>query len=262
MLFWLKKALTLPFLPLSFALFTGALGSALLWTKRQKLGRALVTVSVLSLAIFSNKGIASLLISPLETRYAPIPEARTATNLPATIAACQTIVILGGGHSDTNELSRVNQLSTSALSRLAEGVRLAHLIPSAKLIVSGYNGPKRLPHAQILAEAAMSLGIAPERIIRFDETRDTDDEAQELARCLGPEPFLLVTSAWHMPRSMALCEKAGLQPIPAPADFKQRPGEQNAANSFLTWDLGALENSTKAIHERLGFFWAYLRSRT
>lgn len=261
MLFWLKKTLTVPFLPLYFALFTGALGSALLWTKRQKLGRALVTASALSLAVFANKGIALLLLGSLETRYAPIPEARSITHLPAQIAACRTIVILGGGHSDTTELSRVNQLSSSALGRLAEGVRLAHLIPGATFIVSGYNGEKTLSHAQILAEAAVSLGIAPERIIRFDETRDTDDEAQELARRLGQEPFLLVTSAWHMPRSMALCEAAGLHPIPAPSDFRQRPGEQNAANPFLSWDVGALETSTKAIRERLGFFWAQLRGR-
>lgn len=261
MLFWLKKALTVPFLPLYFALFTGAFGSALLWTKRQKLGRALVTASVLSLAAFANKGVALLLLGSLETRYAPIPEARATTNLPPSIAACRTIVVLGGGHSDTVELSRVNQLSPSALSRLAEGVRLAHLMPSAKLIVSGYNGEKTLSHAQILTEAAVSLGIAPDRIIRLDETRDTDDEAQELARRLDQEPFLLVTSAWHLPRSMALCEKAGLRPLPAPADFRQRPGEQNASNPFLSWDLGALETSTKAIHERLGIFWARLRGR-
>ena len=261
MLFWLKKALTAPFLPLYFALFTGAFGSILLWTKRQKFGRALVTASALSLAIFSNKGVALLLLGSLETRYAPIPEAHTATNLTAQIAACRTIVVLGGGHSDTTELSRVNQLSSSSLGRLTEAVRLAHLLPEAKLIVSGYNGPKTLSHAQILAEAAVSLGIAPERIIRLDNTRDTDDEAQELARRLGHEPFLIVTSAWHMPRSMALCEHAGLHPIAAPADFRQRPGEQNTASPFLSWDLGALEISTKAIHERLGFFWAHLRGR-
>jgi uncharacterized SAM-binding protein YcdF (DUF218 family) len=107
----------------------------------------------------------------------------------------------------------------------------------------------------------MSLGLAPERIVRLDTTRDTDDEAQELARRLGAEPFLLVTSAWHMPRSMALCEKAGLHPIAAPADFMLRP-EADAGWNLLAWDLGALERSTKAIHERLGLLWARLRGQT
>jgi uncharacterized SAM-binding protein YcdF (DUF218 family) len=260
MLFWLKKVITVPFLPLYFVLCTGLLGSLLLWTKRQKLGRALVTASVLSLMIFANKGVALLLLAPLETRYAAIPEARATSDLPAPVTTCRTIMVLGGGHSDTTELSRVNQLSTAALSRLAEAVRLARLLPDAKLIVSGYNGPDHPSHAQILAEAALSLGVAPERIIRLDKTRDTDDEAQELARLVGHEPFLLVTSAWHLPRAMALCKRAGLNPIAVPADFMLRPGTDTGWE-LVAWDLGALERSTKAIHERLGLLWARLRSR-
>jgi uncharacterized SAM-binding protein YcdF (DUF218 family) len=260
MLFWLKKALTVPFLPLYFALCTGLLGSGLLWTKRQKLGRALVTAAALSLLIFSNKGVALLLLSPLESRYAPIPETESNADLPATVTACRAIVVLGGGHSDTPQLSRVNQLSSSALSRLAEAVRLARLLPEATLIVSGNNGPDHPSHAQILAEAARSLGVAPERIVRLDDTRDTEDEALELARRLGHTPFLLVTSAWHLPRSMVLCENAGLRPVPAPADFMVRPGADTGWG-LVTWDLGALERSTKAIHERLGLFWVRLRGQ-
>lgn len=261
MLFWLKKLLTLPFLPLYFTLIVGTAGVILLLcTKRQKLARVLVTIAVLALASFANKGVALLLIAPLENQYAAIPEARATADLPPSIIACRAVVVLGGGHSDSPGLSRVNQLSTSALARLTEGVRLARLLPDAKLIVSGYNGPRQFSHAQILAEAAQSLGVANTRIIRFDQTRDTDDEAQELARQLGREPFLLVTSAWHMPRAMALCEKAGLHPIAAPADFMLRPGADTGWD-LVAWDLGALERSTKAIHERLGLFWAHLRGR-
>ena len=258
MLFWLKKALTLPFLPLYFSLFAGLIGTVLLWSKRQKTGRVLVTAAVLTLVVFTNKGVALLLLAPLETQYAAIPEAQVARNLPVQVLACHTIVVLGGGHSDTTELSRVNQLSTSSLSRLTEAVRLARLLPDAKLIVSGYNGPNHLSHAQILAEAALSLGVAPDRIVRLDTTRDTDDEARELAQRLKGEPFLLVTSAWHMPRAMALCEKVGSHPVAAPADFMLRPGADTGW-SLLAWDIGALERCTKAIHERLGLLWARLR---
>lgn len=259
MMFWLKKALTVPFMPLYFTLIVGLVGLVLLfWSQRQKLGRTLVTLALASMAVFSNKGIARFLIVPLENQYTAIPEVRTAADLPPTAKECRYIVVLGGGHSDSPSLSRVNQLSSSALSRLVEGVRLAHLLTHAQLIVSGYNGPHQLSHAQILAEAAQSLGVAPSRIVRLDNTRDTDDEAQALVREVGSQPFLLVTSAWHMPRAMALCQKAGLHPIAAPADFMLRPGADEGRN-LLAWDLGALERSTKAIHERLGLFWAKLR---
>lgn len=261
MLFWLKKTLTIPFLPLSFVLLVGIAGLVLLfWTRRQKLGRWLITVALLALAVFSNKGVARFLIAPLESQYTAVPEARIASDLPPAIHACRFVVVLGGGHGDSPQLSRVNQLSSSALGRLTEGVRLAYLLPEAKLVVSGYNGPREFSHAQILAEAAQSLGIAPARIVRFDQTRDTDDEAQAILREIGPQPFLLVTSAWHMPRAMALCKKAGLNPIAAPADFMERENREENW-TFVAWDISALERSTKAIHERLGFFWAKLRNR-
>lgn len=261
MLFWLKKTLTIPFLPLYFVLLAGFAGLVLLFcTRRQKLGRAFVALALFALAVFSNSGVAQFLIAPLENQYAAIPEARAANDLPPTANVCRFIVVLGGGHGDAPQLSRLSQLSPSALGRLTEGVRLAYLLPEAKLIVSGYNGPRELSHAQILADSAQSLGIAPARIVRFDNTRDTDDEAQAILREIGPQPFLLVTSAWHMPRAMALCKKAGLNPIAAPADFMER-GRLDESCSFLAWDIGALERSTKAIHERLGLFWAKMRKR-
>lgn len=257
MLFWLKKVLTLPFLPLNFALLAGLIGLCLLFfSKRRLLGRGLLLAAVAALAAFSNKGIALLLIRPLESHYPALP----ASPLPPQTEGCRAIVVLGGGHSDSPEMSSVNQLSSSALARLAEGIRLARQLPRARLIVSGYNGPNRLTHAQVLANAAESLGMDPARITRFDDTRDTDDEAQAIRRELGPQPFLLVTSAWHMPRAMALCEKAGLHPVPAPADFMFKPGADSNW-SLLTFDLGALERSTKAIHERLGLLWARLNNR-
>ncbi|MFT3870100.1 MAG: ElyC/SanA/YdcF family protein [Nibricoccus sp.] len=261
MLFWLKKTLTIPFLPLYFTLLVGFAGLVLLfWTRRQKLGRGLLTLALLALAVFSNKGIARLLIAPLENQYAAIPEARSPSDLPSAARACRFIVVLGGGHGDSQKLSRLSQLSPSALGRLTEGVRLAHLLPEAKLVVSGYNGPVEFSHAQILAESAQSLGIVPGRIVRFDNTRDTDDEAQAIFREIGSQPFLLVTSAWHMPRAMALCKKAGLNPVAAPSDFMERDNREEIG-LFVAWDMGALERSTKAIHERLGFFWAKLRKR-
>jgi uncharacterized SAM-binding protein YcdF (DUF218 family) len=59
---------------------------------------------------------------------------------------------------------------------------------------------------------------------------------------------------------MALCENAGLRPVPAPADYMVRPGAETGWG-LVTWDLGALERSTKAIHERLGLLWVRLRGR-
>ena len=262
MLFWLKKTLTLPFLPLPFALAAGVAGILLLRTRRwERAGKRLVTAAILALLVFSNKGVARLLIGPLEARHPAAPEAASTRDLPPALAACRHVVVLGGGHGESPALSRVNELVPAALARLAEAIRILRLLPpDTQLIVSGHGGFDQISHAQILAEAAISLGVAPDRILRMDEPRDTEDEANSIRRRLGDTPFALVTSAWHMPRAMSLCAGAGLHPVACPADFMLKPGAERGL-ALLQCDLAALDRSTKAIREYLGLLWTTLRGR-
>ena len=258
MLFELKKLATIPFLPLYFALLTGCVGFAFLWMKEEKRwARLFVGLSLASLALFSNHAVAGLLARSLESKYAAIPDFHRADEVPYALRPCVAIVVLGGGHADAPSLSRVNQLSSSSLSRIAEAVRLARWLPHAKLIVSGHHTAE-LSHAQVLGEAAVSLGVDPTRIVRMDEPRDTEDEISELSRRVGSAPVALVTSAWHMPRAMEFCHHYKVNAIPCPADFLEKP-EPGARNGSTVWELESLERSTKAIHERLGLLWLKLR---
>ena len=75
-----------------------------------------------------------------------------------------------------------------------------------------------------MARIAELLGVKPQDIVLESDSRDTADEAEIIAKMIGRERFILVTSAAHMPRSMALFKKRGLQPIPAPTDFLVREG--------------------------------------
>jgi uncharacterized SAM-binding protein YcdF (DUF218 family) len=263
MFFWPKKILTLLVLPLHFALIVGGIGAALLLLRRrEKLARGLVCAAIAVLAISSNKGVAAWLIAPLESRYPAVPELRAGGPLPADLAACRAVVVLGGGHGESTMLSRVNQLSPFAVTRLAEAIRLLRMLPpETRLVVSGHAGENKTTHAQVLAEAAISLGVASERIVRLDTPRDTADEAAAIRAELGEVPFALVTSAWHLPRAMALCRGAGLRPVACPADFMLKPGADRGAG-LLLFDLGSLERSTKAIRERVGLIWARLRGAT
>ena len=262
MLFWLKKLATVPFLPLYFTLLAGITGAALLWRpRRRNLGRSLVCVALLILLTFSNHGVSDLLLRPIERHYPAIPETASGNELPSELKPCVAIVVLGGGHADSPGLSRVNQLSNSALSRIAEAVRLSRLLPTAKFVVSGHH-KESLSHAQVLGEAAVSLGVAPERILRLDDPRDTEDEINELARRFGRTSIALVTSAWHMPRAMQLCQSAGVNAVPCPADFMSKPEAESATTiTFLFWDLESLERSTKAVHEHLGALWLKVRGK-
>jgi len=260
MLFELKKLATVPFLPLYFALFTGVVGLLLLWLKEEKRwGRFFIGLSVGSLALFSNHAAASFLVRPLENRYTPMPEFHRAEDVPVMLRSCVAIVVLGGGHADAPTLSRVNQLSSSSLSRVAEAVRLSRWLPNAKLIVSGHHTAE-LSHAQVLGEAEVSLGVNPWRIERMDDPRDTEDEISELSRRVGNAPVALVTSAWHMPRAMELCRHFKVNAIACPADFLEKP-EPAAPMGYDVWELESLERSTKAVHEYLGLLWLKLRGK-
>ena len=82
-----------------------------------------------------------------------------------------------------------------------------------------------MPEAEVMARIAVLLGVKPQDIRLETDSRDTADEAEIIAKMIGREKFILVTSAAHMPRSMALFRKRGLQPIPAPADFLVREAQ-------------------------------------
>jgi uncharacterized SAM-binding protein YcdF (DUF218 family) len=231
------------------------------WTKRARLGRALLITGLALLMLFSNKFVSRWLIRPMEQRYPPMPEFVAGAPLPAELAGCRFVVVLGGGNG-LGPGSANNLLSTSALSRIVEGVRLVHALPGAKLIVSGPGDVAKGPtHAEVLARTAEMLGIARERILKIENGRDTEEEAQAVRRLAGTSRVAVVTSAWHLPRAVALFRSAGIDPVPCPADFTFHPDDAVHFHDFL-WEIESLERSTWAMRERIGYLWIWLRGKT
>ncbi len=261
MLFALKKFVSYFLMPLQFSLGLILVGAILGFaTRRVRLGRILVLIGVGLLLVLSHKQVGMALLYPLESRYPAIPDVARGAPVPADLAACRAVVVMGGGHSDTPGLAASHRLSTSALARVVEGARLAHLVPKARVICSGPGQPGYASHAAVLAGAATSLGVDPGRIDLIADARDTEEEAAALARRFGAEPIAVVTSAWHMPRTVALLRRHGLNVLPCPADFTARPNPDFRWNDW-TCDLTGLERSTKAVYEYLGITWAKLRGR-
>lgn len=262
MLFWLKKFISIWLMPIAFCIVAIVAGLLLLrFQKRPRLGRALVVGGVILLMLFSNDLFSRLLIGPLERRYPAIPEIAAGSPLPPRLAGCQFVIVLGSGNGHTPGLSANNLLSRSALARVVEAVRLLQLLPAAKLVVSGPGDGRSAPHATVLGRTALQLGIARDRIVYIDTARDTEEEMHAVRRLVGAAPFALVTSAWHMPRSMALFRGAGLDPVPCPTDFTTHTHDPfNVEDVF--WDIASLERSTWAVRERIGYLWIWLRGKT
>lgn len=262
MLFWLKKFIAFWLMPLPFCGTAMLAGLVLMrWTKRGRLGRALLVTGLGLLLLFSNKFVSRWLIVPLERRYPPVPEFVAGAPLPADLAACRYVVVLGGGNG-LGPGSANNLLSTNALSRIVEAVRIVRALPEARLIVSGPGDTTKGPtHADVLARTAETLGVARERILKIETGRDTEEEAHAVRQLVGDSRLAVVTSGWHLPRAVALFHSVGLQPLPCPADFTCHPEDAIHFNDFL-WDIDSLERSTWAVRERIGYLWITLRGKT
>jgi uncharacterized SAM-binding protein YcdF (DUF218 family) len=261
-MFLLKKIVASFLYPVSLCLEILILGLFFLWaTRSPRRGKILVTLGTVFLLLFSLPVIASQFLTPLESRYPALLHPEAVNWGQTSQTSPKWIVVLGGGHVSDPRLPATSQISEAALARLVEGVRLYKALPGSKLIFSGGIVFDPVPEAAVMARIAMLLGVKPQDIRLESDSRDTAQEAQNIAKMIGKEKFILVTSAAHMPRTLALFKKRGLEPIPAPTNFLVRVGRHPASLEDLFPDSASLQGVRVAIHEYLGLAWAWLRGQ-
>jgi uncharacterized SAM-binding protein YcdF (DUF218 family) len=249
--YYLKKIISFFLMPVPLLLALLALS---------RLGRWILLANFAALLIASNMTFSRLILSPLEFRYAAIPEINSPADIPADLAECTAIIVLGSGHSDDPALAASTKLCESALGRIVEGVRIARSLPQAMLITSGPSEGDRESHGSVLSRCAQLMGVSAQRIRVIDSAHDTHDEVMQVKQIVKHGKVALVTSAFHMPRAVALFRKQGLDVVPCPADYK---GKRSPVFSFLNnlWDADSLSRTTIAVHEYLGIIWSRLRGQ-
>jgi uncharacterized SAM-binding protein YcdF (DUF218 family) len=257
----LKKLISAFLMPMPICMALLVAGLALLWfTARQRAARILLTVGVGLLALITFNPLASLVVRSLEG-YRPLlgPGANPADPLQARARQARFIVVLGGWHADTADLPPNSQLGTSTLARLVEAVRLKRQLPAARLVLSGGFGGHGVTHADVLAGAAELLGIARGDLLLERHTFDTGDEAKMIHEIVRDAPFILVTSAGHLPRAVRLFRKQGMDPLPSPSDFSAPELGFSLRGLFPGGrGVGAFEYAT---HEYLGMLFHRLRGQ-
>ncbi|PHQ81260.1 MAG: envelope biogenesis factor ElyC [Coxiella sp. (in: Bacteria)] len=252
--FTLKKVIGSLLLPLPIALSLLVIGLLFFWFSRKKIVAGyFLSAGVLVLLVFSFGLIPTTLLNTLEDRYQPI------TTLPTNI---HKIVVLGGGVRRNTNAPPNTQLSSASLSRLIEGVRLYRLYAekhqAETLVLSGGRVFGRPAEAGIMQNIAVILGVKPTDIVLEAGSRDTAEEAKYLKQQLSTQPFLLVTSAYHMPRAIAIFKRLGLHPIAAPSQYITERGKRDF--SYYVPNSKYLVMDDIAIHEYLGQLWAKLHS--
>lgn len=216
MFVFLSKFLPLWFYPLGFIWLLLIL--YLVLSRKQVQGRSfrwIVMLVVILIFLLGNRWTPALLTKSLEWRYFP----------PSAFPSESTVVLLGGG-TESQQYPRQMAEVNGAGDRVLYAAKLYQSGIANQIILSGGNiewaGSRTTTPAQDMAEILMMVGVPEEVLILQNQSRNTAEDTQysaEILRQQKVEEIILVTSASHMMRSVALFEKEGFVVIPAPADY-------------------------------------------
>ncbi|MDE2602550.1 MAG: YdcF family protein [Bradyrhizobium sp.] len=217
MFFFLSKIVGPWLLPTNFLIGAGLLGVALLATRYARAGRRLMVFAILMFAIAGFSPLGNWLLYPLEQRFPPWNAGR---------GAPYGIIVLGGSIDADLSAAHDGAVVRSAADRIIAAAALARRYPDAHVIFSGGSGnlisndAREADYAGALFE---SLGVDKARLTMERRSRNTQENAEfskALAATTSGERWLLVTSAYHMPRSIGLFRKAGFAVEAYPVDWR------------------------------------------
>lgn len=257
MFFTLSKVLGFFALPTNFLISLGLLGIILLFTRVTRMASWLIVTSVVLLAIAGLSPLGNVLILPLEQRFPPWDPSRGPPD---------GIVMLGGVIMPQVSLQRGSIAFEEGAARFVATVELARRYPNARIVISG--GSSSLiyddgPEAGVAVREFEALGIPHDRISAEEQSRNTIENAVFSRLIANPQPgerWILVTSAFHMPRAIAVFRAADF-PIEAyPVDYRTR-GPIDAVRPFDVMSIG-LRRTDTALHEWLGLLGYRLTGKT
>lgn len=242
--------------PLSLALLLSLVSWLLIFFGKRRFGLGLLALGLLVTGLAGFTTIGALLIAPLEARFE-----RPAT-LPEQV---DTIIMLGGATSAVVSTARQISEITEAGDRLVETVWLAQRYPQARVVLTGgvaMTAQGAESEAATMERLLLAFGIAPERLVLEDKARNTDENAEFTKAALGDDPgtVILVTSAFHMPRSAGLFRKVGITPIYWPTDYRSVGNESFGVD--LADPVSNLETTTVALKEWIGLLVYHWTGRT
>ncbi len=260
MFLFLSKLIPSLFYPLGAACLL-LITALILWWVKSKWTPVTIAAALIILFFSSNAWTSHWLVKSLEWQNIP------KTELPSADA----IVVLGGG-TRSQAYPRPDVDFTDAGDRVWYGATLYHAGKAPKIIVTGGRIAWRgsgTPESEDLTKLLVTMGVPKTDIIPESESYNTRDNAVNVKKILQQQQFktiLLVTSAMHMPRSMAIFKHLGIKAIAAPTDYRisqlevDEPNRQteSAILSFLP-DEERFVHTTQAIREYIGILVYKLR---
>lgn len=257
MFFPLAKILGFFALPSNLLISIGIVGLLLLFTRFRRLASWLAVTSLVLIAIAGWSPLGNILILPLEQRFPPWDPSRGPPD---------GIVVLGGAIMPGVSAARGAVALNEAAERITVTAELARRYPNARIIYTGGSDAllfDRIPEAPYAVRELEALGVAHDRVTAEEQSRDTIENAVFSRLIAQPKPgerWLLVTSAFHMPRAIAAFRAAGFPVEAYPVDWRTR-GPIDATRPFGSLSQG-LQRTDVAVHEWIGLLAYRLAGKT
>ncbi len=260
MFLYLSKLLPLFFYPLGLACVSLIVALVMLW-KRPRIAASAIALALILLLLCSNGWVSNLLVRSLEWQNIPQGQLPTA----------EAIVVLGGGTKSPFWPRPTVDLSEQG-DRVIYAAQLYRQQKAPIIILSGgrinWHGDGSSESAD-MASILTSIGIPSAAIVQEPDSLNTYQNAVNVRKILESRQIrtiLLVTSAMHMPRSLKIFERQGIQAIPAPTDFLVSLGEMQEMTSTpkgailnLLPETDNLNKFTNGLKEYVGYFVYSLR---
>ena len=256
MFFSLSKTVNFLLVPSNAIALLCALGVLLLATRFRKTGLRILIFGVALLLIVGLSPLSNWMWLPLTERF------------PAWSAAGRPpdgIIVLGGAIDPEASQARGSPELGDSAERLITMLQLARRYPAARIVFTGGSasliGPQ-LAEAPVAGDLLEDFGIPASRIVLESESRTTAENATLTRNLVSPKPgerWLLVTSAYHMPRSIGVFRKAGFDVEAYPVDWRSR-GWQDGWRPFVVISMG-LDRADTAAHEWVGLVAYWITGR-
>ena len=247
MFFILSKTLGFFALPSNVFMAIGLIGLILLCTRFRRLASWLIVTSIVLIALVGYSPLGNILMLPLEQRFPPWNPSHGPPD---------GIIVLGGAISPGLSMARGAIALNDAAERITATAELARRYPNARIVFTGGTG-SLMPNAPVEAPFAVqefeTLGIARDRITAEEQSRNTIENAVFSRLIANPKPgerWLLVTSAFHMPRAIAAFRAAGFAVEAYPVDWRTH-GYRDELRPFASFTAG-LSMMDLAVHEWVG----------
>lgn len=256
MFFILSKTVTFLLLPSNILILCGLAGVVLLMTRWRRVGAWLAGASLVVMALVSFLPVGTVLLSALESRFPRWDPAKGAPD---------GIVVLGGAINPAHSSAYGTPMVNGDAGRLIAMAKLARDYPSARIVYSGGDASllgNGLAEADFVYPLLDSVGVPRTRVMLETQSRNTVENALLTKEMVKPKPgerWLLVTSAFHMPRAVGCFRKAGFVVEAYPSNWQTLPTWTFGFGRSLAGGLGTLD---LAAHEWTGLFVYRLTGKT